>query len=147
NSKLTIITKNGSTSVEQQIYDAITDNDHNWIVFDKFDFANPSEIAMYRLHCSNSAVQSHLGATEAECINYTQWCSKKGVSGSNCLNEFFNNALTNSSLPISNVVVGSNIPPDGRMSEAFLSFKGFAIGRHSSGHATQTSNSVILTHP
>lgn len=146
NSKLTIITKNGSTSVEQQIYDAITDNDHNWIVFDKFDFANPSEIAMYRLHCSNSAVQSHLGATEAECINYTQWCSKKGVSGSNCLSEFFNKALNNSSLPIRNVVVGSNKTLDGRMSEAFFRFNGFAIGRDSSGQATQTSNSVILTH-
>ncbi|MGM8225153.1 pectate trisaccharide-lyase [Cellvibrio sp. ARAG 10.3] len=146
NSKLTVITKNGSTSVEQQIYDAITDNAHNWIVFDKFDFANPSEIAMYRLQCGNAAVQSHLGATEAQCINYTQWCSSKGISSANCVSEFFNNALNESDLPIRNTVVGSNKTLDGRMSEAFFRFNGFAIGRDSSGQAIQTSNSVILTH-
>lgn len=146
NSKLTVITKNGSTSVEQQIYDAITDNAHNWIVFDKFDFANPSEIAMYRLQCGNAAVQSHLGATEAQCINYTQWCSSKGVSSNNCVSEFFNNALNEADLPIRNIVVGSNKTLDGRMSEAFFRFNGFAIGRDSSGQAIQTSNSVILTH-
>lgn len=146
NSKLTVITKNGSTSVEQQIFDAITDNEHNWIVFDKFDFANPSEIAMYRLQCGNPAVQSHLGATEAQCINYTQWCSSKGISSANCVSEFFNDALNESDLPIRNIVVGSNKTLDGRMSEAFFRFNGFAIGRDSSGQATQTSNSVILTH-
>ncbi len=146
NSKLTVITKNGSTSVEQQIYDAITDDAHNWVVFDKFDFANPSEIAMYRLQCGNSAVQSHLGATEAQCLNYTQWCSSKGVSSANCVSEFFNNALNEKNLPIRNIVVGSNKTLDGRMSEAFFRFNGFAIGRDSSGQATQTSNSVILTH-
>lgn len=146
NSKLTIITKNGSTSVEQQIYDAITDNAHNWIVFDKFDFANPSEIAMYRLQCGNAAVQSHLGATEAQCINYTQWCSNNGVSSANCVSEFFNNALNESALPIRNIVVGSNKTLDGRMSQAFFRFNGFAIGRDSEGQPVQTSNSVILTH-
>lgn len=146
NSKLTIITKNGSTSVEQQIFDAITGDEHNWVVFDKFDFANPSEVAMYRLQCGNPAVQSHLGATEAQCINYTQWCSSNGVSSANCVREFFNNALNESDLPIRNIVVGSNTTLDGRMSEAFFRFNGFAIGRDSSGAAIQTSNSVILTH-
>jgi pectate lyase len=146
NSKLTVITKNGSTSVEQQIFDAITDNEHNWVVFDKFDFANSSEIAMYRLQCGNPAVQSHLGATEAQCIDYTQWCNKEGVSSSNCVEEFFNDALNESDLPIRNIVLGSNKTIDGRMSEAYFRFNGFAIGRDSSGQATQTSNSVILTH-
>jgi pectate lyase len=146
NSKLTVISKNSSQSVEQQIFDAISDDEPNWIVFDKFDFANSSEVAMYRLQCSNSAVQSHLGATEAECIDYTQWCSKKGISSNNCVSEFFNNALNENDLPIRNIVVGSNKTLDGRMSEAFFRFNGFAIGRDSSGQPTQTANSVILTH-
>ena len=146
NSKLTVISKNSSQSVEQQIFDAISDDEPNWIVFDKFDFANSSEVAMYRLQCSNSAVQSHLGATEAECIDYTQWCSKKGISSNNCVSEFFNNALNEGDLPIRNIVVGSNKTLDGRMSEAFFRFNGFAIGRDSSGQPTQTANSVILTH-
>src|SRR5690554_1104233 len=146
NSKLTVIRKNMSQSVEQQIFDALTDDEPNWIVFDKFDFANPSEVAMYRLQCSNAAVQSHLGATEANCINYTQWCSKKGISSNNCVSEFFNNALNEGDLPIRNIVVGSNKTLDGRMSDAFFRFNGFAIGRDSSGQPTQTANSVILTH-
>jgi pectate lyase len=146
NSKLTIITKNSAKSVEQQILEAITGEAHNWIVFDKVQFAQPSEIGMYRLGCSNPTVQSLLGATEAECVNYRQWCSKKGVSEASCVSEFFNNAMNKSNNPIRNPVIGSNKTIDGRGSEAYFLFSGFAIGKDSTGSPTQTATSVILTH-
>jgi pectate lyase len=146
NSKLTIITKNSSTSVEQQILTAITGEAHNWIVFDKIQFAQPHEIGMYRLGCSNPTVQSLLGATEAECVNYTQWCAKNGVSSANCVTQFFNTAMNKSNNPIRNPVVGSNKTIDGRGSEAYFLFSGFAIGKDSTGTPTQTANSVIMTH-
>lgn len=146
NSKLTIITKNSSTSVEQQILTAITGEAHNWIVFDKIQFAQPSEIGMYRLGCSNATVQSILGATEAECVNYTQWCAKNGVSSANCVTQFFNTAMNKSNNPIRNPVIGSNKTIDGRGSEAYFLFSGFAIGKDQTGTPTQTANSVILTH-
>ncbi len=146
NSKLTIITKNSSTSVEQQILTAITGEAHNWIVFDKIQFAQPHEIGMYRLGCSNATVQSILGATEAECVNYTQWCAKNGVSSANCVTQFFNTAMNKSNNPIRNPVIGSNKTIDGRGSEAYFLFSGFAIGKDQTGTPTQTANSVILTH-
>ncbi|WP_160280102.1 pectate lyase family protein [Cellvibrio mixtus] len=146
NSKLTVITKNSSKSVEQQILDAITGDAHNWIVFDKMEFAQPHEIGMYRLGCSNATVQSILGATEAECINYQQWCAKNSVSESACVTTFFNTAMNKSNNPIRNPVVGSNKSIDGRMSEAYFLFSGFAIGKDSTGSPTQTAEHVILTH-
>lgn len=146
NSKLTIITKNSSKSVEQQLLEAISGEAHNWIVFDKIQFAQPSEIGMYRLGCSNATVQSILGATEAECVNYQQWCSKNGVSSASCVSNFFNTAMNKSNNPIRNPVIGSNKTIDGRGSEAYFLFSGFAIGRDSTGTPTQTANSVILTH-
>jgi pectate lyase len=146
NSKLTIITKNSSTSVEQQILNAITGEEHNWIVFDKIQFAQPHEIGMYRLGCSNPTVQSLLGATVAECVNYTQWCAKNGVSSANCVTQFFNTAMNKSNNPIRNPVIGSNKTIDGRGSEAYFLFSGFAIGKDSTGSPTQTATSVILTH-
>ena len=146
NSKLTIITKNSSTSVEQQILNAITGEAHNWIVFDKIEFAQPSEIGMYRLGCSNATVQSILGSTEAECVNYQQWCSKNGVSASACVSNFFNTAMNKSNNPIRNPIIGSNKTIDGRGSEAYFLFSGFAIGKDSTGTPTQTATSVILTH-
>ncbi|HSX51907.1 MAG TPA: hypothetical protein VLF09_13155 [Cellvibrio sp.] len=146
NSKLTIITKNSSVSVEQQLLDAITGEAHNWIVFDKVEFAQPHEIGMYRLGCSNPTVQSILGATEAECVNYTQWCANNGVSSANCVAQFFNTAMNKSNNPIRNPVIGSNKTIDGRMSEAYFLFSGFAIGKDSTGTPTQTANSVIMTH-
>lgn len=146
NSKLTIITKTGSVSVEQQILTAITGEEHNWIVFDKIQFAQPHEIGMYRLGCSNPTVQSILGATEAECVNYTQWCAKNGVSSANCVTQFFNTAMNKSNNPIRNPVIGSNKTIDGRGSEAYFLFSGFAIGKDSTGTPTQTANSVILSH-
>ncbi|WP_052417540.1 pectate lyase family protein [Cellvibrio mixtus] len=146
NSKLTIITKNSSTSVEQQILTAITGEAHNWIVFDKVQFAQPHEIGMYRLGCSNPTVQSILGATAAECVNYTQWCAKNGVNSANCVTQFFNTAMNKSNNPIRNPVIGSNKTIDGRGSEAYFLFSGFAIGKDQTGTPTQTANSVILTH-
>ncbi len=146
NSKLTIITKNSSISVEQQIANAISGEAHNWIVFDKIDFAQPSEIGMYRLGCSNPTVQSLLGATESECVNYKQWCSKNGVSESACVITFFNSAMNKSNNPIRNPVIGSNKTIDGRGSDAHFLFSGFAIGKDSTGMPTQTATNVILTH-
>lgn len=147
NSKLTIITKNSSVSVEQQLLNALTDNAHNWIVFDKVQFAQPSEIGMYRAFCNNATVQSLLGASEAECVDYRQWCSRKGFSGeATCRNEFFNKAMNKSSIPIRIPAIGSNKTIDGRMTEAYFVFSGFAIGKDSDGVPTQTSESVILTH-
>lgn len=147
NSRLTIINTDSGQTVEAQILAAIADESHNWIVFDKFDFANDYEIGLYRAHCGNPAVLSHLGATEAQCINYQQWCSANGAgSGAACLDRFFNVELNDSSLPIRNPVIGSNKTIDGRMSNAYFRFSGFAIGRDSTGQPTQTSNSVILTH-
>nr|WP_324257338.1 pectate lyase [Cellvibrio fontiphilus] len=146
NSKLTIISKNSSKSVEQQLLEAISGEAHNWIVFDKIQFAQPTEIGMYRLGCSNPTVQSILGATEAECVNYTQWCAKNGVSSANCVTQFFNSAMNKSNNPIRNPVIGSNKTIDGRGSEAYFLFSGFAIGKDSTGTPTQTANSVILTH-
>jgi len=146
NSKLTIITKNSNTSVEQQVLDAISGEAHNWIVFDKIQFAQPTEIGMYRLGCSNATVQSILGATEAECVNYQQWCAKNSVSESACVSTFFNTAMNKSNNPIRNPVIGSNKSIDGRGSEAHFLFSGFAIGKDSTGQPTQTATSVILTH-
>ena len=145
-SKLTVITKNSNVSVEQQILNAITGEEHNWIVFDKIQFAQPHEIGMYRLGCSNPTVQSILGATEAECVNYTQWCAKNGVSSANCVTQFFNVAMNKSNNPIRNPVIGSNKTIDGRGSEAYFLFSGFAIGKDQTGTPTQTANSVIMTH-
>jgi len=102
---------------------------------------------MYRTFCNNTTVQSLLGASEAECINYRQWCSNKGFSGdATCRNEFFNKAMNKSAIPIRIPAIGSNKTLDGRMTEAYFVFSGFAIGKDSEGVPTQTSESVILTH-
>lgn len=147
NSKLTIITRNSGVSVEQQLLDALTDNAHNWIVFDKVQFAQPYEVGMYRTYCSNATVQSILGASEAECIDYRSWCARKGFNNlETCRTEFFNKAMNVSSIPIRIPAIGSNKTLDGRGSEAYFIFSGFAIGKDSNGAPTQTSESVILTH-
>ncbi len=146
-SQLVVIKTDAAVSVEEQIFNAVSNEQHNWIVFDKNDFSKPVEIAMYRLHCGNSAVQSALGgASEAECVDYKKWCSNNGVSEEACAAEFFNERLNDSSLPIRNTVIGSNTTIDGRMSQAVFRFNGFAIGKDSSGAAIQTATSVILTH-
>lgn len=147
NSKLTIITKNSPVSIEQQLLNALTDNAHNWVVFDKLEFANEYEIGMYRTHCSNPAVLSILDASEAECIDYHQWCSRKGVTGEPaCRTEFFNKAMNNKNIPIRIPPIGSHKTVDGRMSKAYFLFSGFAIGKDYEGSPTQTAESVIFTH-
>ncbi|WP_053094212.1 hypothetical protein [Cellvibrio sp. pealriver] len=147
NSKLTIITKNSSVTVEQQLINALTDNAHNWIVFDKVEFAQPSEIGMYRQYCSNATVQSLLDASEAECIDYHAWCARKGFNDlATCRTEFFNKAMNKSSIPIRIPAIGSNKTLDGRGTEAYFIFSGFAIGKDADGVPTQTSENVILTH-
>lgn len=147
NSKLTIITKNSSVSIEQQLLNALTDNAHNWVVFDKVEFTGEHEIGMYRTHCSNPAVLTILDASEAECINYRQWCSRKGVNGeAACRTEFFNKAMNKSNIPIRIPALGSHKTVDGRMSKAYFLFSGFAIGKDQTGTPTQTAESVIFTH-
>lgn len=146
-SKLVIIRKNASSSVEAQLAEALSGDDHAWIVFDKGDFADDVEVAMYRLYCADAAVLEHLQATEAECLDYRSWCDNRGQGGENeCLEQFFNVALNEGDLPIRNPVIGSNKTLDGRMSNAFFRFSGFALGADSSGEPTQTSSNVILTH-
>jgi len=145
-SQLTVITTGSSVSVEQQLFDAMSSEDHNWIVFDKDDFANEVEVAMYRLQCGDPAVQSNLGiSSSSSCIDYQQWCSDNGVSSSECAVEFFNDRLNDKDLPIRNTVIGSNTTIDGRGAKPIIRFNGFAIGKDSSGQPTQTANSVIVT--
>jgi pectate lyase len=147
NSELVVITTSDSRSVEQQVLDAISGEAHRWIVFDKDDFAGPVEIGMYRLACADPAILTAIGGSEAECRDYRQWCTARGIAGeAECLEEFFNVRLNDSELPYRNPVIGSNKTLDGRLSEAFFRFSGFAIGRDSSGTPTQTASSVILTH-
>jgi pectate lyase len=147
NSELVIITTSDARSVEQQVLDAISGEVHRWIVFDKEDFANPVEIGMYRLACSDPAILAALGGSQAECRDYRQWCANRAIAGdAACLEEFFNVRLNDGELPLRNPVIGSNKTIDGRQSQAFFRFSGFAIGRDSSGTPTQTANSVILTH-
>jgi pectate lyase len=147
NSELVVITTSDARSVEQQVLDAISGEAHRWIVFDKEDFADPVEIGMYRLACADPAILTALGGSEAECRDYGLWCANRGIAGdAACLEEFFNVRLNDSELPLRNPVIGSNKTIDGRQSEGFFRFSGFAIGRDSSGTPTQTANGVILTH-
>ncbi|MBN2526763.1 MAG: pectate lyase [Deltaproteobacteria bacterium] len=146
NSNLVVISKGGDVSVEQQLLDAIRSEEYNWIVFDKKDFKAEQSIAMYRLYCSDSAVLAALdNATQAECLNHELWCSNRSVSGANCLDTFFNDRLNDSDLPIRNARINSHTTIDGRQSEAFMLFNGFAIGGDSGGEPTETATSVIVT--
>lgn len=146
-SQLVVITKNGSVSPEQQILDAISSPDYTWIVFDKRDFAAPTDLAMYRLGCSNSAVLAALdNATQAECLNPPLWCANHGVSSAACDNTFFNDRLNDSSLSAVKIpMIDSNTTIDGRGSNATFLFSGFALGGDSSGTPTHTTRNVIIT--
>lgn len=146
-SNLVVIKKNTGVSVEQQILDAISTNDHNWIVFDKDDFANRTAVAMYRLECDSSDVQSALGgASEALCLDHLAWCAANGISDEHdCENEFFNNRLNDKDLPIRNTMIMSNTTIDGRGANAYFFFNGFKIGADSSGASTFMSENVIVT--
>lgn len=150
NSKLTVIVKHdpAGRTVEEQIRDAIADDDHNWIVFDKIDFHESYEVGLYRLHCSNPQIESILGITESQCNDYRQWCADNNVEGeAKCLDDFFNKKLHNKDLSfMRNPVIGSNKTIDGRMSQAHFLFYGFMIGNDSAGVSTKKSTSVILTH-
>jgi pectate lyase len=145
-SNLIVIKKNTGVSLEQQILDAISTTAYNWIVFDKDDFASESDIAMYRLNCSDAAVLSALdGATQAQCLNHTTWCAAKGVSSASCAATFFNSKLNNSALAIRNKMIMSNTTIDGRGSKAYFFFSGLKIGADDSGASTHVSQNVIIT--
>jgi pectate lyase len=146
NSKLVVITKGGDVSVEDQILEAISGEDHAWIVFDKLDFAQETEVAMYRTYCSDSDVLATAGLSEGECLDYQTWCQSHGYAGDECLEQYFNVTLNDDALSIRNPVIGSNKTIDGRMANAFFRFSGFAIGSDSSGEPVITSSGVILTH-
>lgn len=146
NSRLVVITRDGGASVEQQILDAISSEDHQWIVFDKDDFAEPHEIAMYRLWCDDAAVQSAIGASSAEsCRDHRLWCSEHGVAAADCVEQFFNVALNDGDLPIRVSQIHSNTTLDGRGSQAHFFFSGFKIGADSDSQPTHTDENVIVT--
>ncbi|WP_368564350.1 hypothetical protein [Pseudoxanthomonas sp. UTMC 1351] len=146
-SRLVVITKNGTTTPEKQILDAISTPDHKWIVFDKRNFAAATDVAMYRNGCTNSAVLTALdNATVAECMDHRLWCTNHDVSSATCENTFFNNRLNNSSLnAIKLPMIDSNTTIDGRGSNATFLFSGFKIGADSSGASTHMSQNVIIT--
>lgn len=146
-SRLVVITKNGPVSPEQQILDAISATDYKWIVFDKRDFAAATDIAMYRLGCSNPAVLTALdNATVAECSDHRLWCANNGVSSGACEDTFFNDRLNDSSLSALKIpMIDSNTTIDGRGSNATFVFSGFKIGDDASGTVTHTSRNVIVT--
>ena len=146
-SKLIVIKHNNQTTIEQQVLDAVSSDEYRWIVFDKEDFAENVDIAMYRLQCDNTSVKNALGgATEAECLDHKTWCDNNNISVSHCDSEFFNKRLNNASLPIRNIEIGSNTTIDGRMSKVTFRFNGFVIGKDSNGAAVTTANNIILSH-
>ncbi len=142
NSNLVVITND---QPEDQILAAISSDAHNWIVFDKDDFRNGYDLMMYRPYCSDSSLQSALGADEATCRDPYAWCADNGVSSSSCLETFFNDELDNGDLPIRNYMIHSNTTIDGRGSNATFLFNGFKIGADSGGASTHQSENVIIT--
>lgn len=145
-SELVIITADGDVSTEQQVLNAINSENYKWIVFDKDDFASRTEVAMYRLDCASSSVRNALGgATEAECKDHNAWCEANGVANASCEQTFFNERLNDSGLPIRNKVIKSNTTIDGRGTNAYFLFNGFAIGADSSGTSTYQAQNVIVT--
>jgi pectate lyase len=62
------------------------------------------------------------------------------------LERFFNESLNDGDLPIRNPVVASNTTLDGRLTNAYFRFSGFALGSDASGEPVATATSVILTH-
>ncbi|CAM3770625.1 Pectate trisaccharide-lyase precursor [Vibrio aerogenes CECT 7868] len=145
-SHLVVIKKNADKSVEQQILDAISSEEYNWIVFDKKDFAKDTEVAMYRLDCGEADVLANLdNATEAQCMDHTKWCDAHGVSSDSCDATFFNEKLNDKSLPIRNQVIHSNTTIDGRGANAYFYFNGFQIGSDSKGKSTYQAQNVIVT--
>ncbi|WP_422380254.1 hypothetical protein [Marinicellulosiphila megalodicopiae] len=145
-SNLVVIKKNQSTIPEQQIFDAMSSPAYNWVVFDKDDFAQKTDIAMYRLYCTDSEVLSALdNATTAQCMDHRLWCQAKGNDNEACYTEFFNTKLNDSDLPIRNPMIDSNTTFDGRGANAEFLFSGFKIGADSSGASTHQTQNVIIT--
>lgn len=146
-SRLVVITKSGSIPPEQQILNAIGTPDYKWIVFDKREFAAPTDVAMYRNGCSNPAVLTALdNATVAECRDHRLWCTNHGVSSATCEDTFFNDRLNDSSLSaLKNPMIQSNTTIDGRGANTTFLFSGFKIGADLEGSATHTSQNVIIT--
>ena len=145
NSNLVIITKDNPA---QQLFDAVSSEEYNWIVFDKVDFSEQSAISMHSLQCENAEVLEALQITDNDlplCRDPFTWCEAKNVEAQACLNEFYNLRLNNSNLPIRNVLVNSNTTIDGRGAKAFFLFNGFTMGTDSSGAATFTTENVIIT--
>lgn len=146
NSELVVITKGGDLSVEQQLAAAVGSSDPKWVVFDKADFAETTDVALYRLHCENTDVLSALGTADSSlCLDHEAWCEDQGVASADCLETFFNERLNDGDLPIRNVEIGSNTTLDGRQSQARILFSGFAIGADSGGEPVRTAESVIVT--
>jgi pectate lyase len=147
NSHLVVIRKNTGILPEQQVLDAISSEAHNWIVFDKNDYASGGDLAMYRLYCSNAGVLAALdNATQAECLDHNLWCTNHGVSSASCAATFFNDRLNDKNLIIRNELVKSNTTLDGRGSNARFLFNGFKIGADDSGVSTYQAQNVIMTH-
>jgi pectate lyase len=147
NSHLVVIRKNTGVLPEQQVLDAISSEAHNWIVFDKNDYANGGDLAMYRLSCSNAGVLAALdNATQAECLDHNLWCANHGVNSASCAATFFNDRLNDKSLIIRNELVKSNTTIDGRGTQSRFLFNGFKIGADDSGVSTYQAQNVILTH-
>lgn len=146
-SRLVVITKGGSQTPEQQLLQAIGSPDYTWIVFDKDDFAAPTELAMYRNGCSDPAVLAALGnATTAECMNPQLWCANHGVSASACEDTFFNDRLNDSSLNALKIpMIDSNTTIDGRGANVTFLFSGFRLGGDSNGTSTHATRNVIIT--
>ncbi|MCD9032335.1 hypothetical protein LDO32_11420 [Luteimonas sp. Y-2-2-4F] len=146
-STLVVVTRGGAASPEQQILDAIGTDAPTWIVFDKDDFAAPTEVAMYRNGCANPAVLAALGgATAAECRDHRLWCANRGVSSASCEDTFFNTRLNDSSLDALKLpLVRSNTTIDGRGANARFIFSGFKLGSDSSGSPTHSTRNVIVT--
>jgi pectate lyase len=145
-SQLVVITKGSAVAIEQQLLEAISSEEHKWIVFDKADFAEPTEIAMYRLWCDDAEVRSAIGASSAEsCRDHRLWCQENGVASGDCVEQFFNVTLNNGDLPIRVEQIHSNTTIDGRGSQAHFFFSGFKIGADSDSQPTHTDNNVIVT--
>ncbi len=148
NSHLVVIKKNTGVLPEKQFLDAINSTAHNWIVFDKDDYKNGGDIAMYRLYCDDAGVLTALGgASQAECLDHTLWCSNRGINDeATCALTFFTEKLNDSNLPIRAEMINSNTTIDGRGAKARILFQGFKVGADAEGASTVAAQSVIITH-
>ncbi|MEN5060866.1 hypothetical protein [Luteimonas sp. TWI1416] len=146
-STLVVISNSGAVSPEQQILEAIGTDTPTWIVFDKVDFAAPTEIGMYRNGCEDPKVRTALGnASAAECRDHRLWCSNRGVQAAACEDTFFSARLNDSSLDALKLpMVRSNTTIDGRGANARFIFSGFKIGADSRGSPTHSTRNVIVT--